>query len=320
MTSNTGGGGFGEDGGNSTANTTVIMDMDAIAGDAAGIQRRVPVLNEIQGVEKGRIFVLTGQSAYIIGRSRDCYVTIPDASCSRKHAEVIFQASNNQVFVKDLGSTNGTRVDGVVIAGMKALKEGDIIQIGDNAQFKYMLMTQKEADTQQDIYQQATHDALTKVFNRRFFEETLDREVARRNTLGAGLGVVILDVDFFKKVNDTYGHPAGDTVLKEIARRIPVCVRGEDIFARFGGEEFVVMAKAETLDTLKSMAERIRQTIEAKPIVHAEHSLTVTASVGAVWIEGTSKTPSPADMVKAADECLYEAKRTGRNRCVIKSL
>jgi two-component system, cell cycle response regulator len=159
----------------------------------------------------------------------------------------------------------------------------------------------------------ATHDALTGVANRAVVLDAINRELSRQVREGGSFGLILLDVDHFKQVNDTYGHLAGDAVLKEAARRITGCVRPYDTLGRYGGEEFLVVApSSDGLGTL-ALAERIREAIESPPIDTESGSLCVTASCGAA-ISSSEKPLDSLALLRLADEALYRAKEQGRNR------
>jgi len=161
------------------------------------------------------------------------------------------------------------------------------------------------------LRQQATHDSLTGLKNRGTIVSMLNAELARQDRGETGLGVVILDLDLFKSVNDTYGHAAGDEVLKECARRMGACSRAYDIIGRYGGEEFLlVLPGSDEISTL-AQAERMLDVIRKEPIEIEGRLLTITASLGA-----TNLVPgiSADKLIQIADEALYRAKHHGRNR------
>lgn len=163
---------------------------------------------------------------------------------------------------------------------------------------------------------QSIRDPLTGLFNRRFLEETLEREIRRAVRSEQTLGLLMLDLDHFKKFNDTYGHEAGDTVLRETASFLVKSVRAEDIVCRFGGEEFVVILPLANLQATAARAERIRSRLRELTVLHQGQSLgMITASVGlaALPIHGTSR----GSLLAAADAALYRAKREGRDRVVM---
>ena len=297
--------------------TTVIVSLSEL-GDKGGDEVRVPILRISRGTETGRHFILQGEQVFNIGRSNECFIVTADSSCSRKHAE-FFLATNGTVYVKDLGSTNGTAVNGVRITAPKQLEENDLIQVGDNTEFVYEQMRKTEAIAQVDIYEKATRDALTGTYNRSFFEENIANVIKKRNAEQSGMGLIIFDIDHFKKVNDTYGHPAGDAVIKEVGRRIPSAIRGDDIFSRIGGEEFAILLRTNDEVLVATMTERIRAIIEKTPFKTDKGDLPIRVSVGSAFIVGPTKIDYKT-LYEAADKALYEAKEGGRNQCKNKIL
>ena len=162
----------------------------------------------------------------------------------------------------------------------------------------------------------AVTDGLTGLNNRRYLDNHLKLLFDRANARGRALSVCLTDIDRFKSINDTYGHDAGDEVLKELAARIRSTVRGADLACRYGGEEFVVVMPDTSLDMAATIAERLRGAIEGKPF-HLSASgidLNVTASLGIAALSATVQTPT--QLMKSADQALYEAKNAGRNRVV----
>jgi len=164
----------------------------------------------------------------------------------------------------------------------------------------------------------AVTDALTGLNNRRFLDHQLNLALARHNRGGQPCSLLLLDIDFFKRVNDTYGHDGGDEVIKEFARRLSLNVRAIDLPCRFGGEEFVVlMPETESADAV-NIAERVRQQVAEAPFTLSDgRRLNVTVSVGVATSQGPGD--SPEALLKRADEGVYEAKSSGRNRVVIRA-
>jgi diguanylate cyclase (GGDEF)-like protein len=162
----------------------------------------------------------------------------------------------------------------------------------------------------------ATHDALTGVWNRGAIMESLDREIARSHREHASLAVMIADLDHFKSVNDTYGHAAGDAVLREVTRRMQTHVRPYDAVGRYGGEEFLILLPGCNHSETAHKAERLRQTIAQQPVETESGPLKMTMSVGAAatgdWPEHT-----PSQVLNLADSALYRAKEEGRNRVIV---
>jgi diguanylate cyclase (GGDEF)-like protein len=181
--------------------------------------------------------------------------------------------------------------------------------------FNAMLTDIRERDDR--LSQLATTDALTGIANRRHAMEMMETMATRAQRKNEPLGVIMLDIDFFKKVNDRYGHPVGDLVLKEIAQVLQANAREYDLVARFGGEEFVVLCDGGTSEVTVAIAERIRLGTEARRIeYHPGQFVSVTVSLG-VHSAVPQADENIAQMIKTADEALYRAKESGRNRYVV---
>src|ERR1700736_4080307 len=159
----------------------------------------------------------------------------------------------------------------------------------------------------------ATHDALTGISNRATALDAVTREHSRQLREGGTFGVILADIDHFKRINDTHGHLAGDAVLKETSRRMVACVRPYDTVGRYGGEEFLIVAPASDGAGASGLAERIRKAIESKPISTDSGEVRVTASLG-VAVSGHDKPFELHALLHLADEALYRAKDLGRNR------
>jgi diguanylate cyclase (GGDEF)-like protein len=167
------------------------------------------------------------------------------------------------------------------------------------------------------LQHQATHDGLTGMWNRKAVLDLLQREFEIASRAHTNIGVMMLDADHFKQINDTHGHLAGDAVLRELARRIQSSLRSSDLTGRYGGEEFLVVLPGCTLEQVSSCAERIRSTIADQPIDAESAPLAVTVSIGTSILAPTLN--SPTDALSKADEALYQAKRMGRNRVIASS-
>jgi diguanylate cyclase (GGDEF)-like protein/PAS domain S-box-containing protein len=165
---------------------------------------------------------------------------------------------------------------------------------------------------------QSIRDALTGLYNRRYLEETLEREVRRAARASQSLGLLMIDLDHFKSFNDTYGHDAGDAVLRETGQFLTKGIRAEDFVCRFGGEEFVVILPTANLEASRSRAERLRSKMREQTVMHQGRSLgTVTISIGVASFPQHGM--SPKELMASADAALYEAKRRGRDQAVVAS-
>lgn len=175
-------------------------------------------------------------------------------------------------------------------------------------------VTMDKADVYAEILKNATIDSLTGLYNRGQFDKRLKQEIATSKRTDSTLCCIMSDIDFFKKINDTYGHAIGDFALKEIARIVTRQIRENDIAARYGGEEFVILLPFTTIDEAKTVAERIRKKIESKKFKTGSLELHITVSLGLSIFEPQKNN---TDFQKEADSALYEAKNSGRNRLVI---
>jgi two-component system cell cycle response regulator len=172
--------------------------------------------------------------------------------------------------------------------------------------------------TRDTLHFQATHDLLTGISNRGVVLDALQRERSRQMREGGSFGVVLVDLDHFKWVNDTHGHIAGDAVLQEVARRMAACVRPYDTVGRYGGEEFlIVVPNSDPTGTMR-LAERIRKSIESPPIATSAGEIQMTASLG-VAVNSAPIPVDPQELLHMADDALYRAKDNGRNRSELSS-
>lgn len=275
----------------------------------------------IAGASVGRAFSLVEGAT--VGRS-DCTIHVDGDDVSRVHAE--FRELEGGWSVRDLGSMNGTFVNGVAVTKPHVLLEGDKIEIGTTV-FRFALFDELDERYQARMYESALRDPLTRAFNRKYLEERLDAEFAYALRHDVPLTLLILDVDHFKQVNDAHGHLTGDGVLVELVERVFQTIRAEDVFARYGGEEFAVLARGITREGARVLAERLRVAIEGSsfravgPLEEGgegdalvSRPISVTISVGGATMPDP-EIGQPVALLARADDALYRAKHDGRN-CV----
>ncbi|MFC4253935.1 diguanylate cyclase [Altererythrobacter xixiisoli] len=193
---------------------------------------------------------------------------------------------------------------------------------GEGGEGRIWLFTDVTAELMMaaELRRLATSDPLTGVPNRRHFEErSAEILAARQAGSGHSVTVMMLDVDHFKRINDNYGHPAGDEVLKVVARRCREALRDRDLFARFGGEEFIALLASSVEDDLPAIAERVRAAIADEPVQLGDLSIPITVSIGTATAEVVKTLGSNLmdDLIGRADEALYQAKQGGRNRVMM---
>ncbi len=167
--------------------------------------------------------------------------------------------------------------------------------------------------TRSELAFQARHDVLTGLMNRRSILEMMEQEIARAEREVQGLYVGMCDIDYFKRVNDRYGHLAGDAVLKEVARRISLTLRPYDSVGRYGGEEFLILIHSEH-EQAYHIFERMRLAINKVPFVFEQHNIIVSISCGVSSFVSGCRVPDTTALLSSADELLYKAKHAGRNR------
>jgi two-component system, cell cycle response regulator len=264
---------------------------------------------QIHGPDLGKKYVLT-RAELTIGYEDTNDVVVDLDSVSRRHARITLR--QGIAVLEDLASTNGTYLNGQQVVEPAALRSGDQLKVG-GCVFKFLSGDNVESEYHETIYTMAIVDGLTGVYNKRFFLEFLEREMERCRRYERPLSLLLFDIDHFKKVNDTFGHIAGDYVLRELADVARRVVRREQCFARYGGEEFALVLPEGNLEEARTLAEKLRAMVQGTDFRFDGKSIPVTISIG-VAVRGS--TQAPLELVKAADERLYAAKRGGRNRVV----
>lgn len=272
------------------------------------------LLTTVSGAQAGRVCTLPKNEIATLGRSEGSTFRFDDASVSSTHARIVLVGSE-YVFT-DNRSTNGSYVNDNRVETSVVLAEGDRVRLGPQILLRFSLVDEDEEAALKKVYEAALFDGLTGAFNRKHLEERLETELAFATRHGTELSVIMIDVDHFKKVNDTYGHLAGDAVLKVVARLLAQGIRNEDMLARYGGEEFVILARGVQVSAAFLLADRLRQSVQDAEIEHDGRILKVTASAGVASVACCNGRIDRATLVGLADSRLYQAKQNGRNRVV----
>lgn len=290
--------------------TLVLTDIKAALASANKEAEDKPAaLLVVGGDLNGTLFDLK-EEEITVGRSAKCDIPLEFNGISREHFKLVSSADGYQVV--DLGSRNGTFLNNSKVEAPTELQKGDIIKMGAMA-LKYLPKGDPERLTYDKLQLEANTDGLTSCYNKSFFNKKLDLEVKKSKVTGTPLSLIVFDLDHFKKLNDNYGHDAGDYVLKELAEVIRSNgIRETDIFARYGGEEFVVLLPKTNIKQSYEIAERLRKAVETHDFIYDDNKLPVTASIGVSdYRQGVS---SGTDLFKRADSAVYKSKEGGRNQ------
>ena len=271
------------------------------------------------GAQQGTLTLLAGQDVgaivelseerSLIGRSTEATLRLDSEGVSRAHACILRKGKTYTI--QDLGSTNGTYVDGLRIDRPVTLRDGIRIQIGTTL-MRFSLQDTLEQEAARRTYEMSVRDGLTGLYNRRHFDERLSAEHAFAIRHRTALAVLVIDVDHFKRINDQWGHPAGDAVLQALGRALHDSLRSEDLVARFGGEEFAILCRGIDVEGVRALGERVRRMVESMRIPAGGMTIKITASIGVAHNDcGAARAEQ---LVASADAALYAAKRGGRNR------
>lgn len=294
----------------STDDTTIVLTdiKSALQASEKEAQKKPAALLVVGGELNGSLFDLIGSSVSV-GRSADNTIPLDFNGISRYHFKL--NADGAEFILEDLGSKNGTFLNNKKVEGTAKLNKGDIIKIGAVA-LKYLPKGDTERLTYDKLNMEANTDKHTGCFNKGYFNNKINLEVNKSKVTGEPLSLIVFDLDHFKKLNDNFGHDAGDFVLKEMASLIRNNgIRENDIFARYGGEEFVILLPKTNIKQSFEIAERLRKLIEAKEFIYDGKRLPVTASIGvADYRQGVL---TGTDLFKRADEAVYKSKQGGRN-------
>ena len=288
---------------------TIIADPGSSIFSAP--KRTASCLVQYSGNNLGKRYVLE-KKEMVIGRAPTVEIVVNEQSVSRSHAQCLQQG--DEIYVLDMGSSNGTYINDKKLTTRQILRDGDIIRLG-NIVFKFFAQGNIENVFHDKIYRMATIDAGTNIFNKKYLIEALESEVKYSRAYSRPLSIIYFDLDFFKKVNDTYGHGVGDAILKDTATLVKSIVRKDDIFCRYGGEEFVILLPSTDAKTAYDLAERIRAGFDSYKFSIQGHSIRQTLSIGVSQL--SPKMTTPESLLEDADKKLYQSKAGGRNRVTI---
>jgi diguanylate cyclase (GGDEF)-like protein len=273
--------------------------------------QKAHVLVRMDGSDVGQVTTLKGRELNA-GRLARSEIHLPFEGVSRQHARLVWK--DGAYWVEDLGSANGTFVQGARVQRHR-LSDGDVLQLGPRVVFRYSITDTGEERILRQLYESSVKDSLTGAYNREYLNERLKAEIAYARRHQTDLSLILIDVDHFKQVNDTHGHPAGDAVLASVVASVARTLRTEDVVARYGGEEFAVVLRGISIDSAASVGERLRSVVEATPTPFEGKIIRCTTSAGCASMTCIEE-PSMEALVAVADRRLYIAKRSGRNRVI----
>jgi two-component system cell cycle response regulator len=297
--------------------TIVLTNMEdqltASEKEAANFHAALLVIG---GELNGKIYDLP-PGRTIVGRSTENKISLEFPGISRKHFQISINESPEKekksiAIIKDLGSRNGTFLNNEKLEGHVELKKGDIIKLG-NIALKFIPKGDPERLTIERLNIEANTDGLTRCYNKAFFNQASEQEVDKCKQTGRPLSLILFDIDFFKRLNDNYGHDAGDFVLKELAGLVHTYLADlQALFSRYGGEEFTILLPDTSLKVAYDICEEIRNKVEQYHFMYDGQKLPVTISVGvADYRPGVA---SGLDLFKRVDIALYKSKDGGRNQ------
>ena len=292
-------------------------DQNTLKAELEKAKEQEACLILIRGTPQGRRIFLN-QKEMTIGRDAAVEICVNDQGVSRRHA-LISKKEDATIELADLGSSNGTSVNDLKLKSGQSVKleKEDMIKVGSTI-FKYLPAGEIEILFYGNLGSAAHTDPLTRIYNKGYLIEALEAEFKRAKALHTDFSVIFFDLDHFKKVNDTYGHAAGDYVLQEFVQLIRTqYLRPKDVFARYGGEEFVLILAQTSGTSAVELAEQIRASVEAHPFIFEGKRISVTSSLGVAELQ--SGVESAQTLLKLADKALYSAKTQGRNRVILSS-
>ena len=248
-----------------------------------------------------------------IGRSPQADISIEDDRISRIHC--IIECMGDTFTIEDKGSTNGTYVDARKVS-RATLLPGVSLQLGHSI-MKIEYKTEAEIRSEETLLHRASLDALTGIFNRYHFTKLASMEMSYASRHKLPIGIILMDIDNFKQVNDLYGHHSGDLVLAQFANTVIENKRAEDLFGRYGGDEFIILPRGEiSKEGMQVHCERIRKAIERFEFCFEETCVRITISLGfhLTKVESSDTELMLYDLIRKADQALYLAKERGRNK------
>ena len=268
----------------------------------------------ISGPSTGTTWMLKPNTKVLLGRSREADVTIADLGISRAHCSIY--AVGERVYIEDLNSSNGTYLNGEKVLQTIQINNGDQVSLGNETVLKFSYANLLDKEYQDLVKQQLSKDALTNVYNRKALAHYLTNGFVKAKQYHKPISLIMIDVDHFKTINDTYGHQFGDEVLNAVADALVHTVHSFDYVCRYGGDEFSVVCPDSDIDGAHQLAEQIRQNIAAIDLPIKDKRVHITASIGVASFPD-NMVESVTEFIAIADQAMYTSKRSGRNQTTV---
>ncbi len=266
----------------------------------------------LSGPLAGR-FIKVPREGGVIGRDPDVEISLPDPGISRRHARLKKTSKGFSLF--DLQSRYGIFVDGQRLKS-HTIRDGDRVQLSGETTIRIRYQDPKEIEILDRFYETSLKDKLTKVSNRRYFIRRLEQEIAYARRHRTRLTILLADLDHFKRINEEHGERVGDEVLKSVGRTLEDTVRFEDLCARYGGDEFIVLSRGFEAQDSQRFAERLRETLKRRHVQIDDILFRLTLSVGIAAFQ-VEDGLSLMELLARADAALHQAKRQGRDRVAL---
>lgn len=292
--------------------TTMVIEAEVVGQfrDKRGETRQAYVI-VIAGPRVGHMVKLD-EDELRVGRASGTDLQLNDRGVSRSHARLVKQ-EDGTCFIEDLSSSNGTFINGREISRPWRLEDGDKITLGTTTILKFTYQDELEETFQRKMYEASLRDGLTEAYNKEYLTDFLRSEISFARRHDTELSLLMFDIDYFKSINDSYGHLAGDDILVKLVERVRETVRAEDTLARYGGDEFVLVARNIGCQEAVEQGRRLRKAICEEAFVYEGTEFPVTISLG-VAASSDVQPGSAEEFIDAADRALYQAKNSGRNK------
>ena len=275
---------------------------------------RRPYLLMVSGPQLGEIFALEAGREIVLGRDPACDIRLQDTGVSRRHASVLGGPKGARL--RDMGSTNGIFVEGLKVADC-TLEDGQRMQMGMHSALKYCLCDDLEIAYQRRMAESALLDPETGLFNRRHFDDRLGAELDTSQRYARPMSLLVVEVDGFRRLTETFGRATGDQALELVARLVKPAMRREDVLARLSAETFGVVSRETPLSAGRALGERIRKSADQGKLSVRGGDLAVSVSVGVIGID-TIGTYTPGrtelEVLSLAGSALLRAQEAGGNR------